>query len=119
VRRCWAIGQSHPTTARNLLITGKEFGAGPPRCSEAQALVWQEKLRARVFFSLKSGRAQESHDRLSVPVQSLHEDGASLVTMVLGRRITDNSKMWNKERFRIEKRKVLLSTRASNIQTFQ
>jgi len=44
---------------------------------------------------------------------SIHEVGASLVTVVLGRRITDVTKVWNEESFRTEIRKVFFSMRAS------
>jgi len=49
-------------------MTDNEFGERPPRCSEAEALVWLEKLRGKALFSLESGRSQESLDSLSVPV---------------------------------------------------
>jgi len=44
---CWAVSQSNPITAGKCLITGSEFSAGLPRCSGAEALLQEEKLRGR------------------------------------------------------------------------
>ena len=95
MRSCWAIGQGLPTTARNVLITVNDFLQG---CQDSQRLKHLSGRRNGGQGPCLAWRVEDLKNFTTACLSlcgSVHEDGASLVTVVLGRRIPDNSKMWS------------------------